>query len=62
MAHPTLALAPVKGPDVYQAEPIPAAARVEIERLLQTGDLFRYTAAEGAPVAGRVNEFAAVIG
>jgi hypothetical protein len=28
-------------PNVYDAEPIPAAARDEIERLLQSGDLFR---------------------
>ncbi len=31
-------------PNVYDAEPIPAAARAEIDRLLQSGDLFRYTA------------------
>ena len=62
MAHSTLALATTKAPDVYQAEPIPAAARAEIERLLQTGDLFRYTAAEGAPVARLEAEFAAFLG
>ncbi len=62
MVHSTLALAPIKAPDVYQAEPIPAAARVEIERLLQTGDLFRYTAAEGAPVARLEAEFATFLG
>ena len=38
-------------PNVYDAEPIPDAARAEIDRLLSSGDLFRYTAAEGAPVA-----------
>ena len=37
-------------PNVYDAEPIPDAARAEIDRLLSSGDLFRYTAAEGAPV------------
>jgi len=31
-------------PNVYDAEPIPEAARAEIDRLLQSGDLFRYTA------------------
>ena len=30
-------------PNVYDAEPIPTAAREEIERLLTSGDLFRYT-------------------
>ena len=32
-------------PNVYDAEPIPEAARAEIDRLLASGDLFRYTAA-----------------
>lgn len=36
-------------PDMHSAEPIPAAARQEIDRLLSSGDLFRYTAPEGAP-------------
>jgi len=49
-------------PNVYDAEPIPASAREEIERLLQTGDLFRYTAAENAPVALLEAEFAAMLG
>jgi perosamine synthetase len=62
MAPDTLALHPAKTPDVYQAEPIPAAARAEIDRLLQTGDLFRYTAAEGAPVAKLEAEFAEFLG
>jgi len=31
-------------PSVYDAEPIPDAAMAEVTRLLQTGDLFRYTA------------------
>ena len=38
-------------PNVYDAEPIPEAARAEIDRLLASGDLFRYTAPEGAPAA-----------
>jgi dTDP-4-amino-4,6-dideoxygalactose transaminase len=49
-------------PNVYDAEPIPASAREEIERLLQTGDLFRYTAAENAPVTLLEAEFAAMLG
>lgn len=49
-------------PDVYSAEPIPAAAREEVERLLQTGDLFRYTAPEDAPVSMLEAEFAELLG
>lgn len=50
-----------EAPNVYDAEPIPAAARAEIERLLNSGDLFRYTN-EGAPVALLEAEFAALLG
>ena len=49
-------------PNVYSAEPIPDAARAEIDRLLSSGDLFRYTAPEGAPVALLEEEFAALMG
>ncbi|MGQ0609943.1 MAG: DegT/DnrJ/EryC1/StrS family aminotransferase [Paracoccaceae bacterium] len=49
-------------PNVYDAEPIPDAARAEIERLLRSGDLFRYTAPEGAPVALLEAEFAELMG
>ncbi|MEE2945219.1 MAG: aminotransferase class I/II-fold pyridoxal phosphate-dependent enzyme [Pseudomonadota bacterium] len=49
-------------PDVYSAEPIPEAARAEVERLLQTGDLFRYTAPEDAPVSLLESEFAELLG
>ena len=49
-------------PNVYDAEPIPEAARAAIEALLQSGDLFRYTAPEGAPVALLEAEFAALLG
>ena len=49
-------------PNVYDAEPIPAAAREEIERLLQSGDLFRYTAPENAPVSLLEKEFAEFMG
>ncbi len=49
-------------PNVYDAEPIPDAARAEIDRMLQSGDLFRYTAPENAPVALMEQEFAALMG
>ena len=52
----------ILAPNVYDAEPIPDAARVEIDRLLQSGDLFRYTAPEGAPVALLEAEFAELLG
>ncbi|MDJ1007939.1 MAG: aminotransferase class I/II-fold pyridoxal phosphate-dependent enzyme [Paracoccaceae bacterium] len=46
----------------HHSEPIPAAARAEVERLLETGDLFRYTAAEDAPVTLLEREFAEMMG
>jgi len=49
-------------PNVYDAEPIPPSARDEIERLLQSGDLFRYTAPENAPVSLLEEEFASMMG
>lgn len=49
-------------PNVYDAEPIPAAARAEIDRLLLSGDLFRYTAPSDAPVALLEAEFAELLG
>ncbi len=52
-------LAPV--PDLLAAEPIPEAGTAEVLRLLQSGDLFRYTA-EGSPVALLESEFAALLG
>jgi dTDP-4-amino-4,6-dideoxygalactose transaminase len=48
-------------PNVYDAEPIPAAAMAEVERLLTSGDLFRYTSA-GSPVALLEAEFAEMMG
>jgi dTDP-4-amino-4,6-dideoxygalactose transaminase len=48
-------------PNCYDAEPIPEAARAEIDRLLASGDLFRYTS-ENAPVARLEAEFAAFMG
>jgi len=49
-------------PNVYDAEAIPEAARSEIDRLLQSGDLFRYTATEDAPVTLLEREFADFMG
>jgi dTDP-4-amino-4,6-dideoxygalactose transaminase len=51
-----------KAPNVHAAEPIPEAARQAIEDLMQSGDLFRYTAPENAPVALLEQEFAALLG
>ncbi|ABV93964.1 putative aminotransferase [Dinoroseobacter shibae DFL 12 = DSM 16493] len=49
-------------PNTYDAEPIPAAARAEIDGLLQSGDLFRYTAPENAPVSLLEQEFSEMMG
>lgn len=49
-------------PNMHDAEPIPEAARHEIDRLLHSGDLFRYTAPEAAPVALLEAEFAKMMG
>ncbi len=49
-------------PNMHDAEPIPEEARTEIDRLLLSGDLFRYTAPEDAPVALLEREFAALLG
>ncbi len=49
-------------PNVYDAEPIPEAARAEVDRMLQSGDLFRYTAPENAPVTLLEGEFATLLG
>ncbi|ETX15436.1 aminotransferase [Roseivivax halodurans JCM 10272] len=48
-------------PDMNQAEPIPAEAQAEIDRLLASGDLFRYTS-EDSPVTLLEEEFAAHLG
>jgi perosamine synthetase len=49
-------------PNVYDAEPIPAAAMEAIQQLLASGDLFRYTAAKDSPVALLEAEFAQMMG
>ena len=48
-------------PNVHEAEPIPEAARAEIEALLQSGDLFRYTSNDAA-VTLLEDEFATMMG
>lgn len=59
---PDGALNTATAPNVYEAEAIPDAARAEIDRLLASGDLFRYTAPSGAPVALLEQEFADLLG
>ena len=49
-------------PNAFDAEPIPEAARAEIDRMLKSGDLFRYTAPQDAPVTLLEQEFAATLG
>ncbi|WP_299146455.1 DegT/DnrJ/EryC1/StrS family aminotransferase [uncultured Tateyamaria sp.] len=49
-------------PDMHSAEAIPQEARAEIDRLLSSGDLFRYTAASDAPVTLLEAEFADLMG
>lgn len=49
-------------PNVHDAEPIPTAARDAIDALMQSGDLFRYTAPQDAPVALLESEFAELLG
>lgn len=49
-------------PNFYDAEPIPEAARAEIDKLLKSGDLFRYTAPQDAPVTLLEREFAGLMG
>ncbi|MGR3502933.1 DegT/DnrJ/EryC1/StrS family aminotransferase [Pseudaestuariivita sp.] len=49
-------------PNTHDAEAIPEDARAEVDRLLQSGDLFRYTAPQDAPVALLEAEFAALLG
>lgn len=49
-------------PDMHKAEPIPQAAMEDVIHLLQSGDLFRYTAASCAPVSLLEDEFATMMG
>ncbi len=50
-----------RAPNAHDAEAIPAAAQAEIERLMATGDLFRYHSAE-SPVALLERDFAEMMG
>ena len=50
------------GHDPQAAEPIPAAAKAEILAMLESGELFRYTAASESPVSRFEAEFAAYLG
>lgn len=52
----------MQAPNVYDAEPIPESARAEIDRLLRSGDLFRYTAKSDSPVTLLETEFAEMLG
>ncbi len=52
----------MKLPDMHSAEAIPHEARAEIDRLLASGDLFRYTADSNAPVTLLEAEFAELMG
>lgn len=56
------ALKPALAPNVYDAEPIPEAARADIDALLASGDLFRYRADANSAVARLEREFAAFMG
>ena len=49
-------------PNVHDAEPIPAAARAALDALMASGDLFRYTAPQDAPVSLLEGEFADLLG
>ncbi len=49
-------------PNLNEAEPIPASANAGLEALLQSADLFRYTATKDAPVSLLEAEFAQMMG
>lgn len=49
-------------PNLHDAEPIPNAAHEAINALLNSGDLFRYTSPQDAPVALLEREFAQMMG
>ncbi len=52
---------PVNAPNVYDAEPIPSGAMAEVTRILNSGDLFRYTS-DNSPVTLLEQEFANLLG
>ncbi|MHA7876997.1 DegT/DnrJ/EryC1/StrS family aminotransferase [Roseivivax sp.] len=49
-------------PEMHDAEPIPEAARAEVDRLFASGDLFRYHGSADSPVTRLEQEFAATLG
>lgn len=49
-------------PDMHTAEALPDRVRAEVDRLLSTGDLFRYHAEQDAPVSLLEQEFAEMMG
>ncbi|MEP4197504.1 MAG: aminotransferase class I/II-fold pyridoxal phosphate-dependent enzyme [Aliishimia sp.] len=49
-------------PDMHKAEPIPSRVMEDIEKLMQSADLFRYTASENAPVSLLEADFAQMMG
>ncbi|MEH6736972.1 MAG: DegT/DnrJ/EryC1/StrS family aminotransferase [Sulfitobacter sp.] len=49
-------------PDIHKAEPLPESLRVEIDHLMSSGDLFRYTADNDAPATLLEAEFAEMMG
>lgn len=51
-----------QAPNLYDAEPIPDQAREKVLELLETADLFRYTAPSDAPVTLLEREFAELLG
>jgi len=51
-----------KAPNTYDAEPIPERVRAEVEALLQSGDLFRYTHPENSAVPRLEKAFADMMG
>lgn len=58
--NPSIDEARLPGP--YESEPIPEAARSQIANLLESGDLFRYTASSNSTVSLLESEFSSLLG
>jgi len=52
----------LNSPDMHSAEALPESLRAEVDRLLSSGDLFRYTADSDAPATLLEAEFAEMMG
>jgi dTDP-4-amino-4,6-dideoxygalactose transaminase len=52
----------LNSPDMHSAEALPESLRAEVDRLLSSGDLFRYTADSGSPATLLEAEFAEMMG